>query len=175
MITINRTGLRETTIEIEGFIGSLINYAIKQPMDPDFESSLQKIKKIKTKKIVVNIRSTGGNIDDAIRLYTFLEYLRTKGKTITTNCFGYVGGVSTIIAQGASRGKRKISKNGLYLIYNELDEKFNTQIASIYSTNSNPLYSIEYYRDLMGENDGHGRWLTPEETINAGLADKIII
>jgi hypothetical protein len=99
-----------------------------------------------------------------------------------------VASAATIIAQAASEGRREISSESLYLIHRsvsrvegdaesmqhnaELLAKTDAQIASIYAERSGR--SVEEFERLMSENEGMGRWLTPEEAIEAGLVDRVV-
>ena len=92
------------TIDIEGVIGV--------PEDEQFADSshsvatyerlrreLESIKEIEAERVVVNIRSTGGHVNDALLIY---ESLISLDATITTRCYGYTASAATIIAQAAS-------------------------------------------------------------------------
>ena len=95
---------------------------------------------------------------------------------------------ATIIAQAASKGAREISANALYLIHccesavegnshslaatKELLDKSDERLAEIYALAEGR--GVEEYRELMNRNGGKGVWLSPEECIEAGLADCII-
>ena len=133
----------------------------------------------------MNIRSTGGNINDAILIH---DTLKASGKTIITRCYGYVASAATIIAQAASQGMREISKNALYLIHksisasegnsNNLNEtvdllnKTDERIAEIYALRSG--LPADNFRQLMEWNNGNGQWMNAKETISRGLADRFI-
>ena len=139
----------------------------------------------KAKDIVVNIRSTGGDVNDALLIYESLVALDAK---ITTRCFGYTASAATIIAQAASKGCREIASSALYLVHMsssaiegnvadlteriDLLRKTDDRIASLYASRSGR--EKEYFVTLMAENRGQGRWLSPEEVVEAGLADTII-
>ena len=178
------------TIDIEGVIGL-----------PDSEQSadsahgaatyervsreIEKIKSIEAKEVVVNIRSTGGDVNDAMLIY---EALVALDKKITTCCYGYTASAATIIAQAASKGCRKIASSALYLVHmsssaiegnaadmverTDLLKKTDERIASLYALRSGR--DRREFERLMAENGGRGRWLTPEEVVEAGLADTII-
>ena len=109
------------------------------------------------------------------------------GAHITTRCYGYTASAATIIAQAASPGCREISANALYLIHTavcategnaaELNGKLDllrqtdARIAAVYAARSGrPAAEFE---TLMAENNGNGRWLSPEEAVAAGLADVV--
>lgn len=178
------------TIDIEGVIGV--------PESEQFSDSshsvatyerlrgeIDKIDDIKAKEVVVNIRSTGGDVNDAMLIYESLVGLDAK---ITTRCFGYTASAATIIAQAASEGCREIASSALYLVHMssstiegnasdlteriDLLKKTDDRIASLYAMRAGR--DKEHFVALMEQNGGRGRWLTPEEVIEAGFADVII-
>jgi ATP-dependent protease ClpP protease subunit len=146
---------------------------------------MKKIESIEAKEVIVNIRSTGGDVNDALLIYESLSALDAK---ITTRCYGYTASAATIIAQAASEGCREIATSALYLVHNsscsvegnisdlsesiDLLKKTDDRIATLYATRSGG--NKEKFRELMEQNGGKGRWLLPEEVIEAGLADSII-
>ena len=178
------------TIDIEGVIGvpeseqfgsssqSIATYE-------RFREVIEQIKAIEADNIVVNIRSTGGDVNDALLIY---ESLASLNAHITTRCYGYTASAATIIAQAASEGAREIAPSALYLIHlssssvegNKSDlaermallEKSDERIASLYAARSGR--TKEEFMTLMAENGGRGKWLSPEETVAAALADSII-
>lgn len=178
------------TIDIEGtigleeseqFAGSTHSIATYER----FREEIDRIKAVEADEIIVNIRSTGGDVNDAILIY---ETLTALGKKITTRCYGYTASAATIIAQSASKGCREIASSALYLIHQssslvegnaadlveriDLLKKTDERIASLYAQRSGREKNS--FEVLMAENGGRGRWLSPEEVIEAGLADSII-
>ena len=139
----------------------------------------------RVERLVLNIRSTGGCLADALLIY---DEARALGVEVITRCYGYVASAATIIAQAASEGCREISANALYLIHccesavegnthsllatKELLDKSDERLAEIYALASGR--TAAEYRDLMNRNSGKGVWLSPEECVAAGLADRII-
>lgn len=177
-------------IDIEGVIGVPEEWQFDNPDSrvatyEKFRESLRRITEIEAARVVVNIRSTGGNVADALLIYDALSQLKAH---ITTRCFGYTASAATLIAQAASKGCRQVSPNSLYLIHNatcategnvaELTEKAellrqtDRRIAAIYAERSGR--PEEEFVALMGENNGNGRWLSPEETLTHALADALI-
>ena len=178
------------TIDIEGVIGlseqeqfgttthSIATY-------DRLREEMERIKNIDTKEVVVNIRSTGGDVNDAMLIYESLTALDAK---ITTRCYGYTASAATIIAQAASEGCREIASSALYLVHLsssvvegnasdlaeriDLLKKTDERIASLYALRSGREKAT--FEMLMAANGGRGRWLSPEEVVEAGLADKII-
>ena len=178
------------TIDIEGVIGVPENEQFSDSSHSvatyeRLRGELDKIDSIEAKEIVVNIRSTGGDVNDAMLIYESLVALDAK---ITTRCFGYTASAATIIAQSASKGCREIASSALYLIHQsssliegnaadlveriDLLKKTDERIASLYAQRS--AREKESFEALMAENGGRGRWLSPEEVVAAGLADTII-
>lgn len=177
-------------IDIEGTIGVPEEWQFDQPQQrvatyEKFRDAVQRIAEIDAPEVVVNIRSTGGDVNDALLIHDALRQLSGR---ITTRCYGYTASAATIIAQAASDGCREISANALYLIHTsicategnaaELSGKIDLlrhtdrRLAEIYAARSGR--TAEEFETLMAENNGNGRWLSPEETLAAGLADTII-
>lgn len=147
-----------------------------------FKASVSRIADVENSEIRVNIRSTGGSVNDALLIY---EALRATGAKVVTCCYGYTASAATIVAQAASPGCRLIAPTSLYLVHNsiaaiegnvdelraevEMLQKTDERIASIYAAHSGR--NIEEMVALMAENGGRGRWLSPDEAIAYGLVD----
>ncbi len=180
----------QCVIDIEGVIGipeesQFANPAQRVATYERFREVVDQISNIESSEVVVNIRSAGGDVNDAFLIYEALTSLDTK---VVTRCYGYVASAATIIAQAASEGCREIASSALYLIHKsscavegniaDMEEhiallrKTDERIASLYAHRS--AREVEAFEQLMSENNGRGRWLSPEETIEAGLADAVI-
>lgn len=178
------------TIDIEGVIGvseesQFASSSQSVATYERFKEEVAKIRDIEAEEVIVNIRSTGGDVNDALLIYESLVSLNAK---IVTRCYGYTASAATIIAQAASEGCREISASALYLIHlsssvvegniadlNEriaLLEKTDERLALLYSQRSGR--DKEEFMTLMSENGGRGRWLSPEEAVAAGLADVVV-
>ncbi len=189
-ITITNHSPQAAVIDIEGVIGVPEEWQFDEPAKrvatyESFRKTIEQLQRLENPEVTVNIRSTGGNVNDALLIFDALCSI--KGR-ITTRCFGYVASAATIIAQAASEGCREISENSLYLIHRsvsstegnaqemahsaELLGKTDERIASIYAQRSG--MPVEKFTALMHENNGCGRWLSAEEVLAAGLADKIV-
>ncbi len=174
-------------IDIEGVIGQAEEDQFSDAAGriSTYETLRRTLEKLGDGDLVVNIRSTGGNVHNALLMH---DALAGSNRRVTTRCFGYVASAATIIAQAASKGQREISANSLYLIHNSTGEnegdavqlsqtasllrETDLRIASIYASQSGRP-TVKFI-SLMGENNGSGRWLSPREAIKAGLADKIV-
>lgn len=174
----------QIVIDIDGVVGEGNNtvIAIKEKVVPYSGMEIN---------VIVNIRSTGGLLDEALKIYDYLNWLgKLEGVTVETRCFGYVASCGTIIAQGATEGHRGISKNSLYLIHcstcdveNEtyiglgkmrdtlmLKDEF---ISKIYAQHSKGVLDQKAVIEIMEENEGAGYWQDPHEVVEHGLADFI--
>ena len=177
------------TIDIEGTIGLSESWQFDNDENrvatyERFKECVARIADLRNANIRVNIRSTGGDVNDAMLIY---EALRATGAHVTTCCYGYTASAATIVAQAASEGCRLIAPTSLYLIHNslcsvegnaeelqaeiELLRQTDERIAEIYARHSGR--SIEEIAVLMSENGGRGRWLSPAEVVNYGLADAV--
>ena len=106
-------------IEIEGTIGVPEEWQFDDPAErvatyEKFRDAVRRIGEIEAREVTVDIRSTGGDVNDALLIH---DALRQTGARITTRCYGYTASAATIIAQAASEGCREISANALYLIH----------------------------------------------------------
>ena len=177
-------------IDIEGTIGVPEEWQFDRPEArvatyEKFRDAVRRIAEIDASEVVVNIRSTGGDVNDALLIYDALAALDAE---VTTRCYGYVASAATLIAQAASEGCREISAHALYLIHNsictaegnaeelatriDLLRKTDARLAEVYAARSGR--TPKEFTLLMAENNGSGRWLSPQEALAAGLVDRII-
>jgi len=183
----NRT--EQAVIDIEGEIGVPESWQFESDSQriatyDSFSAKLEKIRALSSESVRVNIRSMGGNVNDALLMY---EALQSLEKPISTHCYGYVASAATIIAQAASNGERYLSENSLYLIHNAVTDiqgnkiqmertaqllgKTDQRIAELYSRHT--TMSTEECVELMAQEDGNGSWLTPDEALKLGLIDHV--
>jgi ATP-dependent protease ClpP protease subunit len=110
------------TIDIEGTIGLTESWQFDNPESrvttyEHFKECVARIADLRNAHIRVNIRSTGGDVNDAMLIY---EALRATGAEVTTCCYGYTASAATIVAQAASAGRRLVAPTSLYLVHNSL-------------------------------------------------------
>ena len=179
-----------SVIDIEGTIGVDESWQFDNPESrvatyERFKECVARIADIRDSEIRVNIRSTGGDVNDAILIY---EALRATGAKVVTCCYGYTASAATIVAQAASEGCRLVAPSSLYLIHNsicategnaeelmaevEMLQQTDRRLAEIYATRSRR--SVDDIALLMSDNGGRGRWLSPAEAIAEGLVDGVI-
>lgn len=192
-ISITNQASKSVVIDIEGIIGIPEWWQFDSPEErvstyDTFKARMSEIKGLTAPAIEVNIRSIGGNVDDALLIHDTLCILAAGGTEITTNCYGYVASAATIIAQAASKDNRNISQNALYMIHqaigivqgncNDLQQfidqlsKTDSVIANVYANRSGR--PAEEFATLMTANNGNGKWLDAGEVIAAGLADAVV-
>ncbi len=185
-----KNSLDTCIIDIEGTIGVAEEWQFERADQrvatfEKFRESVSQIETLEAKQVIVNIRSTGGDVNDAMLIYEALLSLEIP---ITTRCYGYVASAATVIAQAASEGCRLLSANALYLVHSstcsaegnaadlnsmaELLLKTDECLADLYARRSGR--PIDEFRALMSEESGNGRWLSAQEAIDAGLADVIL-
>ena len=95
-------------IDIEGTIGVPEEWQFEEPdarvaTYERFRDTLRRIAEIEAPEVVVNIRSTGGDVNDALLIHDALRQLPAR---VTTRCYGYTASAATIIAQAAITAKR---------------------------------------------------------------------
>lgn len=139
--------------------------------------------------IIVEICSTGGLVDEAIKIYDVLDNAVMRGILVKTFCYGYVASAATVVAQAASPGERHISNESLYLIHKCVvgDEEMTAEECSsmAMTLRDRDEWLVKLYgekcqflgedgaRLLMSENGGRGRWLDYKEAIAFNLADEV--
>lgn len=109
----------EAVIDIEGVIGVPEQTQFLEPGGrvatyARFAEALAAVAAVQAPRVVVNIRSAGGDVNDALLIFDALQGL---GAEVVTRCYGYVASAATVIAQAASPGCREISSNAFYLIH----------------------------------------------------------
>ena len=160
----------EAVIDIEGVIGVPEQTQFLEPGGrvatyARFAEALAAVAAVQAPRVVVNIRSAGGDVNDALLIFDALQGL---GAEVVTRCYGYVASAATVIAQAASPGCREISSNAFYLIHcsesaaegnsrslsaaKELLDRTDERIADIYASRSGR--PVAGFAALMNENGG---------------------
>jgi len=174
----------EAVIDIDGEIGwaSYDGEDFTWNTKEAIKKQLKDIAKMDVKKIIVNISSPGGYVDDGLAIHDVLAQHEAE---IETRVTGMTASAATVIAQAGD--VRKISANALYLIHRawmlaignantmkaayEDSLKFDEVISKIYVKRTGKKESE--ILDLMNANDGDGKWMSAEDVIENGLADEV--
>jgi len=171
----------EAVIDIDGEIG-WVNENGDWNTGPKIKAKLKEISDLKAKKIIVNIASLGGFVDEGLQIHDILAQHEAEIETRVTSM---TASAATIIAQAGD--VRKISDNALYLVHrawgfafgnmNDMMamaadlEVIDNRIANIYAKRSGK--SLKEVVKLMNENDGGGKWIDPQEALDFGLVDEV--
>lgn len=187
-IIMNRARNGMVIIDIEGTIGVPEDWQFEAESErvatyERFRATLEQMRNIDASEVRVNIRSRGGSVEDALLIY---EALCSLDAQVITYCHGYVASAATIIAQAGA--ERYISGGAMYLIHNATTaidgnkeeamrtagilSKTDQRIARIYADRSGS--GVEVFEELMGRDGGRGEWLSPEEVVEFGLADRVV-
>lgn len=169
----------EATIDIYGDIGeSFWSEGFTKETMRDILNNVSDVANIK-----VNISSFGGSLSDGLVIHDMLKNHPAK---ITTMVYGFTASAATVIAQAGN--SRQMSENAMYLIHqpstfamgnvNELEavvedlQVINDQLIDFYKK-ATGMTKTEV-KNLIGANNGNGKWLTPQEAKEHGLIDKIV-
>lgn len=171
------------TIDIDGEIGWASwdgeDYTWNTP--EAIKKKLREIQDLKAEKIVVNINSLGGFVNDGLAIH---DVLAMHPAQIETRVTGMTASAATIIAQAGD--VRKMSENALYLIHkswgltigNAMDhleaveelETIDKRMLSIYAKRSGK--SEDEILSLMEESNGAGKWIDHQQALEMGLIDE---
>lgn len=186
-ICITNQAPNKAIIDIEGIIGIPEWWQFDDPEDrvatfDKFKKKCNEIRNLKATEVTVNIRSIGGDVNHALLIHDSLCQI----ENVTTVCYGYTASAATLIAQAGKT--RQVSSNALYLIHQcstvargniadlkdtiDTMEKTNDRIVNLYSTRTGK--PADHFREILNRKNGNGEWLSPEETVNLGLADEIV-
>lgn len=176
------------TVNIEGRIGKALLIDVQENegkmfCSEDLDAILKEFEGDRFERLRVNIRSSGGSVEEALLIYQTLCALEIKVETI---CHGYVASAATVIAQAGD--VRKITNGTLYLVHratasvdgnrdeiihaSNLLSKADEQVANIYAERSGK--DVELFRELMGRGAGRGEWLSSKEALELGLCDEVV-
>lgn len=180
-IDIRNATPQEAIIDIDGEIG-WVNEEGEWNTTSAIKSKLREISELNTKKIIVNINSLGGFVDDGLAIH---DVLASHNAEIETRVIGMTASAATVIAQAGN--KRTMSDNALYLIHqawgmaigNSTDmlalasdlETIDGRLLNIYVKRSGK--SEKEIKALMQENAGGGKWIDASEAKAYGLIDEL--
>lgn len=173
-------------IDIDGYIGSdpFMEFLTGDKSPNTVESLKNQLRSITANKIIVNINSPGGNLNDGI---VIMDLLKGSKAEVITNLYGLSASAATIIHQGGT--KRRMSKNSFELLHRvmlgtmgyfnqnsflslaEHLEPLDKRLISIYEEQSTS--SRQEIIDLMDSGEGYGRFIDADTALAMGLIDEV--
>lgn len=172
----------QAEIDIDGVIGE--DWWVEDPSTQNTAQNVRNaLRTIKAGKLIVNINSFGGYVNEGLAIHDAILEL---GKETETRVYGMTASAATIIAQAGT--VRKMSKNALYLIHQAWTVAFGNANAmqktmedlkqidglllDIYQNRSGKDRDV--INELMTRREGEGVWIKAEEALEFGLIDEII-
>jgi ATP-dependent Clp protease protease subunit len=133
------------------------------------------------KDIQMYVNSPGGVVYAGLAIYDTMRFIRPDVQTI---CFGIAMSMGALLLAGGTPGKRMVLPNGRILIHQPTGG-FQGQASDIEIHAKESLYLRrrldELYSELTGqsvervhEDMERDRFMSPEEAVEYGLADRII-
>ena len=185
----------KTVIDIEGVIGStweglFSNDAKKKEITKEnMRMELNRLKEVtsdkKTKNILVRVNTLGGSFNHAVSIH---DYLKKSEAEITVEVYGMTASGGSVISQCASKGKRYISENALFLVHrawncfcgnavtlrkaaDRIESLDNIMINMFIKTTGKNKSEIE---KLMNENNGNGEFYSGQDAKDNGFFDEVM-
>lgn len=173
-------------IDIDGYIGRDIwdEWMTGKKSPNTVENLKGKLREITEEKIIVNINSPGGDLNDGL---VIKDMLQSKNAEIITNLQGFSASAATVIAQAGN--VRRMPETSFMLIhrvmfglmgyFNQntfedliLDAKtIDDQLVRMYERKSS--MNQDEIEKLMDEGGGYGRWISAEDALENGLIDEV--
>lgn len=173
-------------IDIDGYIGRdmLREWMTGEKSENTVKNIKDSLREIRAQKIIVNINSPGGDLNDGL---VIMDMLKAKNAEIVTNVYGFSASAATVIAQAGST--RRISENAFVLYHRvmfgicgffnqntfyELIEDadvIDNVLIGLFVNNSS--ISREKLLELMDGGGGYGKWVNAEDALKYGLVDEV--
>ncbi len=133
------------------------------------------------KDISFYINSPGGSVTAGLAIYDTMQYIKCDVSTI---CMGMAASMGAFLFSAGAKGKRYILPNAEVMIHQPLGGA-QGQATEILIAADHIKRTKERLNKILAENTGKSveeifadterdNWLTAEEAVNYGLADKII-
>jgi len=129
------------------------------------------------------INSPGGSVTSGMAIYDTMRYLRCD---VATYCIGQAASMGAILFAGGTAGKRFLLNNSRVLLHQPLISGVMTGPATDLEIEAREMLRIrERLYEILAQHTGQpvekiekdcdrNLWLTAQESINYGLADKIL-
>lgn len=173
-------------IDIDGYIGEdLFREWLTGEKSPNTVNNIKStLREISAKKIIVNINSPGGSLNDGLMI---MNMLQSKKAEIVTNTMGFSASAATVIAMAGST--RRMPETSFMLLHRCMFgicgwinqntsrditkdcEVIDATLIQMYEKNSES--TADEIANLMDEGGGYGRWISAEDALDMGLIDEV--
>lgn len=175
-------------IDIDGYIGrDILREWFTGEKSPNTAENIKNaLREITSEKIIVNINSPGGDLNDGL---VIADMLQSKRAEVVTNIQGFSASAATVIGQAGADGKRRMSKNAFYLMHRVMfgvmgyiNQNTTAEMAQDMEVIDDRLISFfaeraeistDQIADLMDDGGGYGRWISAEDALEFGFIDEI--
>ncbi len=177
---------KTAVLDIDGYIGRDLfrEWMTGEKSENTVKNIKGVLREINTEKIIVNINSPGGDLNDGLVIKNMLQ---SKNADIVTNVMGFSASAATVVAQAGTT--RRMPQESFQLLHRvmfgvmgfinqnttrELTadlEVIDNQLIAMYERVSNQ--SAKQIAELMDEGSGYGRWISADDALDMGLIDEI--
>lgn len=127
------------------------------------------------------INTPGGYVDGGLAIYDTMKMIKSP---VYTTCVGHASSMGAVLMAAGKKGERRMLKHARVMIHQPSGGYRGTQADIEISANLIKKYKDELY-EILSENTGKPAeeikkdserdfWLTAEEAVAYGIADKII-
>jgi len=174
-------------LDIQGFIGRdlMMEWLFGEESKNTVENLRKELRAINSSKIIVNINSPGGVLNDGLVIKNMLQ---SKKAEVITNLYGLSASAATVIHQAGS--VRRMPENGAFMLIHrtmfgmmgsfnmnsilpllEDMETFDNDLISMYVKQSNA--TDQEIIELMDSGEGYGKWINAQTALEMGFVDEL--
>lgn len=177
---------KTAVLDIDGYIGRDLfrEWMTGEKSENTVKNIKGVLREINTEKIIVNINSPGGDLNDGL---VIMNMLQSKNAEIITNVMGFSASAATVIAQAGST--RRMSQESFQLLHRVMFgvmgyinqnttrdltadmEVIDGQLIKMYERVSTT--SADDIAKLMDEGGGYGKWIDADTALEMGLIDEV--
>lgn len=183
----NQDGGKTAVIDIDGFIGQdlFLEWMTGEKSPNTVESLKKQLRSITADKIIVNINSPGGDMNDG---FVIKDMLQAKRAQVITNLFGLSASAATAIHQGGDI--RRMTRHSSFMLihrsmiglmgfYNQnslrslidQQETLDRGLIALYASRSKA--TEQEIAELMDAGEGYGKYIDAETALEMGFIDEI--
>jgi len=179
-------GGNTAVIDIDGYIGRDIirEWITGEKSENTVQNIKNTLREISPEKIIVNINSPGGDLNDGL---VIADMLRSKRAEVVTNIMGFSASAATVIGQAGTT--RRMSENAFYLMHRVMfgvmgyiNQNTTKELTTDMEVIDNRLISFfadrasigsDEIANLMDDGGGYGRWINADDALEYGFIDEI--